>query len=219
MESKTKREKLLERHASYKLPLPKEGSYRTGLKLMNSLWPIDPVEFIPENGKVINWYTCGPTVYSDSHLGHGRCYVVWDIVLKLLQRLLQVRGELRHEHHRHRRQDHQQVYRVRSGLQRLRPQVGARLLRADEDPGSRASEQDRESHRIRPRDRQVHRRHRGQRLRLRGRTGPCTSTSTVSGRTATTTASWSRPPTTPTTRTTRTTPRRRPLATSPSGSA
>ena len=28
--------------------------------------------FIPENVDRITWYQCGPTVYSDSHIGHAR---------------------------------------------------------------------------------------------------------------------------------------------------
>ena len=28
--------------------------------------------FKPINGKRISWYTCGPTVYDESHMGHAR---------------------------------------------------------------------------------------------------------------------------------------------------
>src|SRR3990167_2724791 len=84
-EVKEKREVLLERHNHWKKPEPQEGSYRTGLKLHNSLWPIDPVEFIPKNGKTVTWYSCGPTVYSDTHLGHARCYVVADFLRRVLR--------------------------------------------------------------------------------------------------------------------------------------
>jgi cysteinyl-tRNA synthetase len=30
-------------------------------------------------------YACGPTVYDLSHLGHARCYVVWDVVVRHLK--------------------------------------------------------------------------------------------------------------------------------------
>jgi len=43
------------------------------------------VEFIPEEGKTIRWYMCGPTVYSHSHLGHARTYLGFDIIKKLLR--------------------------------------------------------------------------------------------------------------------------------------
>jgi cysteinyl-tRNA synthetase len=40
----------------------------------------------------IGLYACGPTVYDYAHLGHARCYVVWDIVVRHLRaRGLQVR--------------------------------------------------------------------------------------------------------------------------------
>lgn len=81
----TKREQLVERHKSWIKPEPVEGSYRTGLKLLHSLWPLDPVEFIPVTGKVVNWYSCGPTVYSDTHLGHARCYIVADYIRRVLR--------------------------------------------------------------------------------------------------------------------------------------
>src|SRR6266567_8246353 len=41
--------------------------------------------FVPlEEGKV-RLYVCGPTVYDFAHLGHARCYVVWDVVLRHLR--------------------------------------------------------------------------------------------------------------------------------------
>lgn len=30
------------------------------------------VVFTPRSGKTVTWYTCGPTVYDLSHLGHAR---------------------------------------------------------------------------------------------------------------------------------------------------
>jgi cysteinyl-tRNA synthetase len=42
-------------------------------------------EFVPiEPGKV-GLYACGPTVYDHAHLGHARCYVVWDLVVRHLR--------------------------------------------------------------------------------------------------------------------------------------
>lgn len=32
--------------------------------------------FIPQNGKKVTWYCCGPTVYDASHMGHAR----WDLL-------------------------------------------------------------------------------------------------------------------------------------------
>lgn len=42
--------------------------------------PFEPLQ----EGKV-NMYVCGVTPYSRSHLGHARCYVVWDLVFRYLQ--------------------------------------------------------------------------------------------------------------------------------------
>jgi cysteinyl-tRNA synthetase len=37
-----------------------------------------------EPGKV-RFYCCGPTVYDHAHLGHARCYVAWDVVVRHLR--------------------------------------------------------------------------------------------------------------------------------------
>jgi cysteinyl-tRNA synthetase len=37
-----------------------------------------------EPGKV-RFYACGPTVYDSAHVGHGRSYVVWDVVVRHLR--------------------------------------------------------------------------------------------------------------------------------------
>ena len=41
------------------------------LKLYNSLTRQKEV-FVPLSGKRVNWYSCGPTVYDASHMGHAR---------------------------------------------------------------------------------------------------------------------------------------------------
>jgi len=55
------------------------------LKVWNSLTrskndfaPIDP------EGNLVKWYSCGPTVYDDAHLGHARNYVTIDILRRIL---------------------------------------------------------------------------------------------------------------------------------------
>ncbi|MBD0336787.1 MAG: class I tRNA ligase family protein, partial [Cyanobacteria bacterium Co-bin13] len=53
------------------------------LSLYNTLTrkkePFEPLE----SGRV-RMYCCGVTVYDYSHLGHARCYVVWDTVRRYL---------------------------------------------------------------------------------------------------------------------------------------
>lgn len=53
------------------------------LKLFNSLTR-QKEEFIPQNGKNIMWYSCGPTVYDASHMGHARSYISFDILRRVL---------------------------------------------------------------------------------------------------------------------------------------
>ncbi|MEK6922695.1 MAG: cysteine--tRNA ligase [Nanoarchaeota archaeon] len=42
-------------------------------------------EFKPIKGKKVNIFVCGPTVYSDSHIGHAKTYVQFDIIVKYLK--------------------------------------------------------------------------------------------------------------------------------------
>eukprot|EP00744_Colponema_vietnamica_P004930 GILI01007292.1.p1 GENE.GILI01007292.1~~GILI01007292.1.p1 ORF type:complete len:695 (-),score=255.22 GILI01007292.1:212-2137(-) len=60
------------------------GTYRTGLHVNNSLSG-GKVEFIPQKGKQVSWYICGPTVYDSSHLGHARNYVTFDIMRRIME--------------------------------------------------------------------------------------------------------------------------------------
>jgi cysteinyl-tRNA synthetase len=41
--------------------------------------------FSPANGQTITMYSCGPTVYDVSHVGHARSCIVWDMVYRFLQ--------------------------------------------------------------------------------------------------------------------------------------
>lgn len=42
--------------------------------------------FVPNDAESnhVTWYMCGPTVYDYSHMGHAKCYVVFDILARLL---------------------------------------------------------------------------------------------------------------------------------------
>jgi len=40
---------------------------------------------VPLRPGAVGLYACGPTVYDLSHLGHARCYVVWDVVVRHLR--------------------------------------------------------------------------------------------------------------------------------------
>jgi len=42
-------------------------------------------EFQPLNGNKISIYSCGPTVYDYSHIGHARVFILWDVIQKYLR--------------------------------------------------------------------------------------------------------------------------------------
>uniref|UniRef100_A0A6I8NFM1 Cysteine--tRNA ligase, cytoplasmic n=1 Tax=Ornithorhynchus anatinus TaxID=9258 RepID=A0A6I8NFM1_ORNAN len=41
--------------------------------------------FVPQRGKKVTWYCCGPTVYDASHMGHARSYISFDILRRVLR--------------------------------------------------------------------------------------------------------------------------------------
>jgi cysteinyl-tRNA synthetase len=53
------------------------------LKVFNSLTRQKEV-FVPISGKKVTWYSCGPTVYDASHMGHARSYITFDILRRVL---------------------------------------------------------------------------------------------------------------------------------------
>lgn len=53
------------------------------LKLYNSLTRQKDT-FIPLDGNNVKWYSCGPTVYDASHMGHARSYISFDILRRVL---------------------------------------------------------------------------------------------------------------------------------------
>ncbi|TPX18199.1 uncharacterized protein E0L32_002708 [Thyridium curvatum] len=65
---------------------PRAGVKLPPLKIYNSLTRQKDA-FVPadEEGKVVTWYTCGPTVYDDAHLGHARNYVSTDVLRRIMQ--------------------------------------------------------------------------------------------------------------------------------------
>lgn len=55
------------------------------LKIYNSLTRTKN-DFVPFKQDGVTWYSCGPTVYDDSHLGHARNYVTIDILRRIVTR-------------------------------------------------------------------------------------------------------------------------------------
>lgn len=60
-----------------------EGVKTPKLYLYNSLTRKKEL-FVPQN-HVVTWYSCGPTVYDESHMGHARSYVSFDILRRVMQ--------------------------------------------------------------------------------------------------------------------------------------
>ncbi|KAF7281612.1 hypothetical protein GWI33_004476 [Rhynchophorus ferrugineus] len=60
-----------------------EGSH-VNLQLYNCITR-QKENFIPNNKDAVSWYTCGPTVYDSSHIGHAACYVRLDIIQRILR--------------------------------------------------------------------------------------------------------------------------------------
>ncbi|XP_046394235.1 cysteine--tRNA ligase, cytoplasmic [Ischnura elegans] len=63
--------------------IPPSDSSKTTLKLFNSLTR-QKEEFKPKDGNLVKWYSCGPTVYDASHMGHARSYISFDILRRVL---------------------------------------------------------------------------------------------------------------------------------------
>ncbi|KAL7704389.1 Cysteinyl-tRNA synthetase [Lotmaria passim] len=70
-----------DRHPVWYPPTQVDGK---GLKVVNSL--TETLEdFAPRDGRLVRWYTCGPTVYDLSHMGHARAYLTFDIIRRIME--------------------------------------------------------------------------------------------------------------------------------------
>nr|CAG4707670.1 unnamed protein product [Naegleria fowleri] len=57
----------------------------TGIEVFNSLTLKKEKLVLQDDSNTLTWYTCGPTVYDWSHMGHARTYVGFDIVRRILE--------------------------------------------------------------------------------------------------------------------------------------
>ncbi|XP_038111748.1 cysteine--tRNA ligase, cytoplasmic [Culex quinquefasciatus] len=66
---------------TWQVPVPAREEPR--LRLYNSLTRQKEL-FVPRDGRNVRWYSCGPTVYDASHMGHARSYISFDILRRVL---------------------------------------------------------------------------------------------------------------------------------------
>lgn len=52
--------------------------------VVNRKLSFDLRSIVQDNQPVLSWYSCGPTVYDDAHLGHARTYVCTDMIRRVL---------------------------------------------------------------------------------------------------------------------------------------
>lgn len=57
---------------------------KSNLKVYNTI--TKKKEELKAEGYFFKWYTCGPTVYDSSHIGHARSYITLDAIRKTLER-------------------------------------------------------------------------------------------------------------------------------------
>ena len=69
-------------HPAWHSPLASDSP--TQLRVSNSLTGADEL-FVPGDNRRVLWYTCGPTVYDVSHVGHARAYLTFDILRRIME--------------------------------------------------------------------------------------------------------------------------------------
>lgn len=85
------------KHGSFAYVIPSKACHATNPAVTTSrvcdtgILLYDPITrgkkpFVLESGRVVKWYSCGPTVYDSTHVGHACSYVRMDIVRRILSR-------------------------------------------------------------------------------------------------------------------------------------
>ncbi len=72
------------RHAWYPPTVDTSTPLAQGHLMMNNTLTGSKQAFVPVDGRTVRWYTCGPTVYDSSHVGHARTYLSLDIMRRIM---------------------------------------------------------------------------------------------------------------------------------------
>jgi cysteinyl-tRNA synthetase len=71
---------------------PQQRYFSSFIEISNNLRSNDAsshqtatIKFNIDSKHILKWYSCGPTVYDSSHLGHARSYVCTDIIRRIFQ--------------------------------------------------------------------------------------------------------------------------------------
>ncbi|KAF2358999.1 Cysteine-tRNA ligase [Trinorchestia longiramus] len=65
-------------------PWKKPSGYDTGILVYNTATK-HKVPLVTKSPGHLTWYMCGPTVYDSPHVGHGLCYIRFDIIRRILR--------------------------------------------------------------------------------------------------------------------------------------
>jgi len=65
-------------------PLAEGDGKGSGVLMVNNSLTGRREPFVPMQGRSVRWYTCGPTVYDSTHIGHARSYLTFDIMRRIM---------------------------------------------------------------------------------------------------------------------------------------
>mmetsp|Transcript_25766 Transcript_25766/g.55651 ORF Transcript_25766/g.55651 Transcript_25766/m.55651 type:complete len:799 (-) Transcript_25766:74-2470(-) len=72
------------RHSWYPPEVNTSDPIAAGQLLMHNTLTGKKEPFVPMKERHVRWYTCGPTVYDSSHVGHARTYLSFDIMRRIM---------------------------------------------------------------------------------------------------------------------------------------
>uniref|UniRef100_A0A7S2RQQ1 cysteine--tRNA ligase n=1 Tax=Mucochytrium quahogii TaxID=96639 RepID=A0A7S2RQQ1_9STRA len=74
----------LQHHPWHPPVVDDEDPLAQGVLMINNSLTGKKERFVPTKGREVRWYTCGPTVYDSTHVGHARTYLTFDIMRRIM---------------------------------------------------------------------------------------------------------------------------------------